>query len=201
MAINSLMDKTICPGSFLVNSLISPTSIIHYYRTKPTGWLDLGFSSGRSSWSSLHASSTRLVYITYHQLFRTSHWSKVQWQNTLHQTEQESLWVQTSCQKLVSLPRYRSEGERISPIKNNPCHYMHYNCIMIVYTDDCLIIALSQDIINVLVKSLSENYLLEDQDNANDYLGIRIIKVHEKIPLQYWDSYIGSANFRQKSCL
>jgi len=120
MAINSLMDKTICPGSFLVNSLISPTSIIHYYRTKPTGWLDLGFSSGRSSWSSLHASSTRLVYITYHQLFRTSHWSKVQWQNTLHQTEQESLWVQTSCQKLVSLPRYRSEGERISPIKNNP---------------------------------------------------------------------------------
>jgi hypothetical protein len=85
--------------------------------------------------------------------------------------------------------------------KITPCHYMHYNCIMIVFTDDCLIFALSQDIINVLVKSLSENYLLEDQGNANDYLGIRIIKVHEKIPLQYWDSYIGSANFRQKSCL
>jgi hypothetical protein len=47
---------------------------------------------------------------------------------------------------------------------------------MVIYTDDCLIFAPSQAIINEIVSSLSATYLLEDQGDVHDYLGIRIIK-------------------------
>jgi hypothetical protein len=60
--------------------------------------------------------------------------------------------------------------------KIDPCLYMRDNCIMVIYTDDCLIFAPSQAIINEIVSSLSATYLLEDQGDVHDYLGIRIIK-------------------------
>lgn len=47
---------------------------------------------------------------------------------------------------------------------------------MVVYTDDCLIFARNDNIIDTLIKTLSETYLLEDQGTVNDYLGTRITK-------------------------
>jgi hypothetical protein len=47
---------------------------------------------------------------------------------------------------------------------------------MIVYTDDCLIVAKDNTIIDTLVKSLNDTHQLEDQGSVSDYLGIRIVK-------------------------
>jgi hypothetical protein len=53
---------------------------------------------------------------------------------------------------------------------------MKHDCIMVVYTDDCLIFTPSETIINDLISSLSESYCLEDQGDLHDYLGIHIEK-------------------------
>jgi hypothetical protein len=47
---------------------------------------------------------------------------------------------------------------------------------MVVYTDDCLIFAPDDKIIDALIQNLSNTYLLEDQGNIQDYLGIHIKK-------------------------
>jgi hypothetical protein len=47
---------------------------------------------------------------------------------------------------------------------------------MVVYTDDCLIFAPSDAIIDTLVSNLSELYKLEDQGDVHDYLGLHIEK-------------------------
>jgi hypothetical protein len=60
--------------------------------------------------------------------------------------------------------------------KIDPCLYMHNDCIMVVYTNDCLIFAKDDSTIDNLLTSLSDTYLLEDQGATNDYLGIRISK-------------------------
>lgn len=56
------------------------------------------------------------------------------------------------------------------------CQYLHYNGTMVVYAADCLIFARNDNIINDLIRSLSDTYLLEDQGKVNDYLGIWIAK-------------------------
>jgi len=59
---------------------------------------------------------------------------------------------------------------------HEPCLYLREDCIMIVYTDDCLIFAKENSTIDALIKTLNETYLLEDQGTVSDYLGIRISK-------------------------
>lgn len=59
---------------------------------------------------------------------------------------------------------------------HKPCLYLRQDCIMIVYTDDCLIFAKENTTIDTLIRSLNESYLLEDQGSVSDYLGIRITK-------------------------
>jgi hypothetical protein len=59
---------------------------------------------------------------------------------------------------------------------HEPCLYLRHDCIMIIYTDDCLIFANNGSTIDTLIKSLNEYYMLEDQGTASDYLGIRIQK-------------------------
>jgi hypothetical protein len=60
--------------------------------------------------------------------------------------------------------------------KIDPCLYLRSDCIMVVYTDDCLIFSPDNHIIDSLLKNLSTTYLLEDQGNVQDYLGIHICK-------------------------
>jgi transposase InsO family protein len=58
----------------------------------------------------------------------------------------------------------------------DPCLYLRKDCIMVVYTDDCLIFAPNDTIIDSLIADLSALYKLEDQGDVHDYLGIRIEK-------------------------
>ncbi len=60
--------------------------------------------------------------------------------------------------------------------KIDPCLYLRSDCIMVVYTNDCLIFSPDDHIIDSLLQNLSQMYLLEDQGNIQDYLGIHICK-------------------------
>ena len=66
------------------------------------------------------------------------------------------------------------EGFRQSAV--DPCLFLRSNCILIVYTDDCIIFAKDDMTIDTLIRNLSTSYQLEDQGNVQDYLGIRITK-------------------------
>ncbi len=65
-------------------------------------------------------------------------------------------------------------GQGFVQSKIDTCLYLRHDCIMVVYTDDCLIFARDDTIINDLIKNLSETFILEDQGSVNDYLGIHI---------------------------
>jgi len=60
--------------------------------------------------------------------------------------------------------------------KLDPCLFLRHDCIMVIYTDDCLIFAKEDSTINALLSALSQTYKLEDQGTVNDYLGICISK-------------------------
>jgi len=56
------------------------------------------------------------------------------------------------------------------------CLYLHHDCILVVYMDDCLIFAPSEKTVDDLIKFLSENFLLVDQGAVQDFLSIHISK-------------------------
>jgi hypothetical protein len=62
----------------------------------------------------------------------------------------------------------KAQGFRQS--STDPCLYLRKDCIMVVYTDDCLIFAPSDAIIDTLVSNLSELYKLEDQGDVHVYV-------------------------------
>jgi hypothetical protein len=59
---------------------------------------------------------------------------------------------------------------------SDPCLFLRKNCIIIVYTDDCIIFAREDSTIDALIHNLSQTFLLEDQGSVQDYLGIRITR-------------------------
>ena len=67
-----------------------------------------------------------------------------------------------------------SEGFRQSI--SDPCLFLQSDCIIIVYTDDCIIFAKEDRVINALIECFSLTFQLEDQGSVQDYLGIRISK-------------------------
>jgi hypothetical protein len=67
-----------------------------------------------------------------------------------------------------------SEGFRQSI--SDPCLFLQSDCIIIVYTDDCIIFAKEDRVINALIACLSLTFQIEDQGSVQDYLGIRISK-------------------------
>jgi hypothetical protein len=48
----------------------------------------------------------------------------------------------------------------------DPCHFLQDNCILIVYTDDCNIIAKEDKSIDTLIHNLSTSYQLKDQGSV-----------------------------------
>jgi hypothetical protein len=56
------------------------------------------------------------------------------------------------------------------------CLYIRDDCIMVVYTDDCLLFARNDKTIDNILTSLSQTYMLEDQGMVTHPLGIRITK-------------------------
>jgi hypothetical protein len=59
---------------------------------------------------------------------------------------------------------------------SDPCLFLRRDCILIVYTNDCIIFSKEDQIIDNLLHNLSQMFSLEDQGSVQDYLGIRIIK-------------------------
>jgi hypothetical protein len=58
----------------------------------------------------------------------------------------------------------------------NPCLYFRDDCLMVMYTDDCLIFTKDDLTIDTLLRALSSQYLIKDQGNVPDYLNICITK-------------------------
>jgi hypothetical protein len=58
--------------------------------------------------------------------------------------------------------------------KIDQCLYLRSDCIMVVYTDDCLIFAKNDAVIDDLINNLSTTFHLEDQGTVSDFLGINL---------------------------
>ncbi|MFN9979139.1 MAG: hypothetical protein ACK53Y_04460, partial [bacterium] len=58
----------------------------------------------------------------------------------------------------------------------DPCLFLHSDCILIVYTDDCIFFAKEDAMIDKLLANLSASFQLENQGNVQNYLGICITK-------------------------
>jgi len=56
----------------------------------------------------------------------------------------------------------------------DPCLFFCHNCILVVYTDDCLIFSLSVPQVQSIIQSLQKNFLLKDKGEVKDFLGICI---------------------------
>ena len=59
--------------------------------------------------------------------------------------------------------------------KIDPSLFMRDNCIICLYTDDCLIFGHDDDVIDNLIKGLRDDgFLLTDKGDVKDYLGVRM---------------------------
>ncbi len=56
----------------------------------------------------------------------------------------------------------------------DPCLFFCHDCILVVYTDDCLIFGPSAPQVQVVIQSLQSNFLLKDEGEVKDFLGIRV---------------------------
>ena len=56
--------------------------------------------------------------------------------------------------------------------KIDPCLFIHRDCLIVLYTDDCIIFAKDDATINDLCQSLSTEFLLKDEGNIENFLGI-----------------------------
>ncbi len=78
-----------------------------------------------------------------------------------------------------NLFRHLTQGlltEDFKQSKIDPCLFPWHDCIMVIYTDDCLIFSKDDKTIDNLLENLSNTYRLEDQGNVSDFLGIHITK-------------------------
>jgi hypothetical protein len=57
----------------------------------------------------------------------------------------------------------------------DPCLFIRQDCILVVYTDDCLMFARDDSIIDDLCKCLSTEFLLKDEGDIEGFLGIQIM--------------------------
>lgn len=60
--------------------------------------------------------------------------------------------------------------------KVDSCLFLRKDCIIVVYVDDCLIFAPSEETINKLIQSLSNNFLLQDEGDVSAFLGVQVQK-------------------------
>ena len=56
----------------------------------------------------------------------------------------------------------------------DPCLFISENCLLVLYTDDCCIFAHDDKTIDDLRKSLEDDFLLKDEGDIQDFLGIRL---------------------------
>ena len=66
-------------------------------------------------------------------------------------------------------------GFRASKI--DPCLFMRNDCILVLYTDDCLVFAPDQTIIDGVISDLkSDGFLLKDEGDVSAFLGVDIVR-------------------------
>jgi hypothetical protein len=58
----------------------------------------------------------------------------------------------------------------------NPCLFIRNNCIIIIYVDDCLLFAPSDDILDSLITSLQKDFNLTTEGDVGAFLGIDITR-------------------------
>jgi hypothetical protein len=58
--------------------------------------------------------------------------------------------------------------------KIDPCLFIQQDCILVLYTDDCLLFVKNDETINELCQSLSTKFLLKDEGDIEGFLGIQI---------------------------
>jgi len=56
----------------------------------------------------------------------------------------------------------------------SPCLFFHKDCILVIYTDDCLIFVPSAPQVQAVICSLQANFLLKDKGKVKDFLGIHV---------------------------
>ena len=61
----------------------------------------------------------------------------------------------------------------------DPCLFIRQDCILVVYTDDCLMFARNDSIIDDLCKCLSTEFLLKDEGDIEAFLSIQITHMTE----------------------
>jgi hypothetical protein len=57
---------------------------------------------------------------------------------------------------------------------HDPCLFIRGNCILLVYVDDCLLFAKSNDILDSILASLEKDFVLTSEGSVGAYLGIDI---------------------------
>ncbi len=58
----------------------------------------------------------------------------------------------------------------------DPCLFIRNNCIIIIYVDDCLLFAPSDDILDSLITSLQQDFQLTTEGDVGAFLGIDIVR-------------------------
>ena len=58
----------------------------------------------------------------------------------------------------------------------DPCLFIREDCVIVLYTDDCCIFAHSDAVIDALTADLQRDFLLKDEGDINDYLGVRVTR-------------------------
>jgi len=56
----------------------------------------------------------------------------------------------------------------------DPCLFFRHDCILVVYTDDCLIFGPSAAHVDHVISTLKTTFLLKDEGEICDFLGIRV---------------------------
>ena len=86
-------------------------------------------------------------------------------------------FVSRICPRAEALGQILKTNWCICPrsIQNRACT-LSKDCIIALYTDDCLIFSDNDKTIDDLCESLSEDFLLKDEGDIEDFLGIRITK-------------------------
>ena len=66
------------------------------------------------------------------------------------------------------------------PSKTDPCLFIRNDAIICLHTDDCCVFAKNDKIIDDLIATLSDEFLLKDKGNIEDFLGVHIENVQTK---------------------
>lgn len=62
---------------------------------------------------------------------------------------------------------------------HDPCLFIHKDCLLLVYVDDCLLFGKMDDILDSIVTSLQKDFVLTSQGSVGAYIGIDICRTSD----------------------